>query len=254
MAWPSTQDATNAPAQTPTIPGSQPLNGSVNTGGPAAPGSAGDASSMDVSDAIAYLDSVRDRYRDRAAVYDEFLEIMKEYKQGRVDRLNVVRRISRLFLESPYHIERFSAFLPPALQLQISSADPDHPVINLNTRNPDGTLETLPIALSDEETARLATALRGQSSVVSHQAAQQQGPEFMDAITFLDKVRARYGREDNSLYRTFLGLMQRQQRGEITLDEMTLEVEVLFRNAPDLWNDFQAFLPTLRANAILATV
>lgn len=83
MAWPSTQDATNAPAQTPTIPGSQPLNGSVNTGGPAAPGSAGDASSMDVSDAIAYLDSVRDRYRDRAAVYDEFLEIMKEYKQGR---------------------------------------------------------------------------------------------------------------------------------------------------------------------------
>lgn len=35
---------------------------------------------------------------------------------------------------------------------------------------------------------------------------------------------------------------------------MTLEVEVLFRNAPDLWNDFQAFLPTLRANAILATV
>lgn len=196
-----------------------------------------DASSTDVSGALAYLDSVRGRYRDRAAVYHEFLDIMKDFKQGRcvirhvpvqlqhfidasfvrMDRLDVVRRISRLFLESPYHIEGFSAFLPSTLELQISRADPNHPVVNLNTHNPGVAVQTLTIALSDEETARLATALRGQSSIAAHQTAQQQGPEFVNAITFLDKVRARYGREDNSLYRTFLGLMQKQQKGEVTL-------------------------------------
>ncbi|KAF4568489.1 Transcriptional regulatory protein sin3 [Pleurotus pulmonarius] len=249
-----TQDAANAPAQMPTVFGS--LNGSVNAGGPAAASSAvnpAETSSIDVSGALAYLDSIRDQYRDRAAVYNEFLDIMREFKQGRADRLDVVRRISRLLLESPQHIEGFSAFLPPSVELQISRSDPDRPIINLISTDPNSTVQSLPIALSDEETTRLAVALRGQSSIVAQHAAQQQGPEFMDAITFLDRVRARYGREDNSLYRAFLELMQRQQRGELTLDEMSLEVEVLFRNAPDLWDDFQAFLPTLRANAILAT-
>ncbi|WJX30404.1 hypothetical protein P8452_18946 [Trifolium repens] len=69
-------------------------------------------------DAFAFLKKVKDAFQGREK-YDEFIEILKDSKAGRIDRSVVVERVKKMFEGHTNLILGFNAFLPNTLQIQL---------------------------------------------------------------------------------------------------------------------------------------
>ena len=67
---------------------------------------------LKVEDALTYLDQVKNQFADRPRVYNEFLDIMKEFKSQSTDTPGVIRRVTQLFHGYQDLIIGFNTFLP----------------------------------------------------------------------------------------------------------------------------------------------
>ncbi|KAJ2763897.1 Transcriptional regulatory protein sin3, partial [Coemansia nantahalensis] len=91
---------------------------------------------LNVSDALSYLDMVKSQFHDRPEVYNQFLEIMKEFKSHAIDTPGVISRVSRLFYGSPALIQGFNTFLPPGYRIECS----DDPTGGVRVTTPSGSI------------------------------------------------------------------------------------------------------------------
>ncbi|CAI8583514.1 unnamed protein product [Vicia faba] len=66
---------------------------------------------LEVEDALAFIKRVRDVFQNKKK-YDEFLEILKDFKAQRIDTSVVVERVKELFKRHTNLILEFNAFLP----------------------------------------------------------------------------------------------------------------------------------------------
>jgi paired amphipathic helix protein Sin3a len=66
-----------------------------------------------------YLDYVKAEFADNPEAYSQFLNIMKDFREGVIDTPGVVERVSRHLQNSPALIEGFNTFLPPGYKLEI---------------------------------------------------------------------------------------------------------------------------------------
>ncbi|XP_064551737.1 uncharacterized protein Sin3A isoform X2 [Drosophila montana] len=86
----------------------------VGGGGSAAP-------RLKVEDALSYLDQVKYQYSDQPQIYNNFLDIMKEFKSHCIDTPGVIERVSTLFKGHTELIYGFNMFLPPGYKIEIHS-------------------------------------------------------------------------------------------------------------------------------------
>ncbi|EQC35298.1 hypothetical protein SDRG_07523 [Saprolegnia diclina VS20] len=82
-----------------------------------------------VEDALLYLDQVKQQFGDQPDVYNQFLDVMKEFKSQTIDTPGVIQRVSELFKGHPNLIFGFNTFLPPGYRIRpehlgLYSADP----------------------------------------------------------------------------------------------------------------------------------
>ncbi|SCV74211.1 BQ2448_6643 [Microbotryum intermedium] len=73
---------------------------------------------LNVRDALAYLDRVKQQFSAEYTVYDQFLTIMKEFKTQAIDTPGVIDRVSTLFRGHPSLIQGFNTFLPPGYRIE----------------------------------------------------------------------------------------------------------------------------------------
>lgn len=115
----------------------------------------GDGKQLDVSDALSYLDAVRQQFHDRPDVYNHFLDIMKDFKSQQyvyafwnvaspnrifllsIDTPGVIERVSTLFSGHPILIQGFNTFLPVGYRIECSFDAQDTNLITVTT--PSGT-------------------------------------------------------------------------------------------------------------------
>lgn len=76
-----------------------------------------------VEDALLYLDDVKREFRNRPAVYNEFLTIMKNFKTQEVDTPGVIQRVSRLFRGYNRLILGFNTFLPEGYKISLADLE-----------------------------------------------------------------------------------------------------------------------------------
>jgi paired amphipathic helix protein Sin3a len=81
---------------------------------------------LKVEDALSYLDQVKFQFERTPEVYDQFLEIMKEFKSQSIDTPGVIQRVSNLFKGHNDLIEGFNTFLPPGYKIEVSHNDIVH--------------------------------------------------------------------------------------------------------------------------------
>ncbi|PON60199.1 Paired amphipathic helix [Trema orientale] len=62
--------------------------------------------------AAAYLKVVKDLFKDQREKYDDFLQLLNDYRAQRIDMAGVVERVKDLFEGHPDLILGFNAFLP----------------------------------------------------------------------------------------------------------------------------------------------
>ena len=92
-----------------------------------------------LNDALNYLDQVKVRFVDQADVYNQFLDIMKDFKSQSIDTPGVIFRVSQLFNGHPNLIQGFNTFLPPGYRIDCD--DPNQ--IRVTTPNGPATIEDL---------------------------------------------------------------------------------------------------------------
>lgn len=89
-----------------------------------------------MDDALAYLEQVRSQFVDNPTVYNDFLDVMKDFKTHQIDTHGVIRRVSRLFGNKPNLITGFNTFLPPGFHVEVQGS-------RITITEPSGTTQIL---------------------------------------------------------------------------------------------------------------
>ncbi|XP_053721872.1 paired amphipathic helix protein Sin3a-like [Synchiropus splendidus] len=84
---------------------------------------------LKVEDALSYLDQVKLQFGHQPHVYNDFLDIMKEFKSQSIDTPGVISRVSQLFKGHPELIMGFNTFLPPGYKIEVQTND----LVNVTT-------------------------------------------------------------------------------------------------------------------------
>ena len=75
-------------------------------------------------EALSYLDQVKFKFgNNQPQVYNDFLDIMKEFKSQSIDTPGVIARVSCLFKGHPELIVGFNTFLPPGYKIEVQRND-----------------------------------------------------------------------------------------------------------------------------------
>ncbi|XP_075524443.1 paired amphipathic helix protein Sin3-like 4 isoform X3 [Primulina tabacum] len=78
---------------------------------------------LTTNDALTYLKAVKDIFQDNRDKYDNFLDIMKDFKAQRVGTSGVILRVKELFKGHRHLILGFSAFLPVGYEITLPMED-----------------------------------------------------------------------------------------------------------------------------------
>lgn len=87
----------------------------------------GTSQKLTTNDALAYLKAVKDIFQDKKEKYDEFLEVMKDFKAQRIDTAGVIARVKELFKGHRELILGFNTFLPKGYEITLAQEDELHP-------------------------------------------------------------------------------------------------------------------------------
>ncbi|KAF7312114.1 Histone deacetylase complex, SIN3 component [Mycena indigotica] len=239
---------------------------------------------LNVTDALSYLDAVKTEFHNQPEVYNRFLDIMKDFKSQVIDTPGVIQRVSQLFQGNRMLIQGFNTFLPNGYRIDVSRNTEEPYTITVTT--PQGTQTTNSNFVARREPTHFAptptlppiagSSSRSRTPTYHHQSqfehpapqllppvnvtayppahsrtsekAQQPPGEFNHAMQYLNKIKARYA-DDPGTYKQFLDILQQYQKEQKHLHESQVHVQVqhLFKDAPDLLGEFKAFLPEISA-------
>lgn len=219
---------------------------------------------LNVRDALSYLDQVKIQFYNQADVYNNFLDIMKDFKSQNIDTSEVIDRVSTLFKGHPNLIQGFNTFLPAGYKIECSLDPSDPNPIRVTTPtgttkrpNMNATHNQWALAAPDAANGQQDAQANQQALASAHQAAHQlqglqQPPfgtdpnggqiEFNHAISYVNKIKTRFANQPD-IYKHFLEILQTYQREQKPISEVYEQVTVLFANSPDLLDDFKQFLP-----------
>ncbi|KAF5443219.1 hypothetical protein F2P56_035794 [Juglans regia] len=83
----------------------------------------GTTQKLTTNDALAYLKAVKDIFQDKREKYDDFLEVMKDFKAQRIDTTGVIARVKELFKGYRDLILGFNTFLPKGYEITLPNED-----------------------------------------------------------------------------------------------------------------------------------
>ncbi|XP_065883832.1 paired amphipathic helix protein Sin3a-like isoform X2 [Dysidea avara] len=231
-----------------------------------------------VEDALSYLDQVKLQVGNQPQVYNDFLDIMEEFKCQSLDTPGVISRVSNLFRGHPDLIVGFNTFLPPGFKIEVNEGD-------LNLLGPPQHTHALQQIVLQHKNANVAAASNalsssnrssGQGSQSDYNGQSQLGQsgshhsgtpgpgmlqpvEFNQAVNYIKKIRNRFHNQPD-IYKSFLEILhtyQKEQKivqeggnpgpGALTESEVYAQVSKLFQNQEDLLSEFGQFLPDCTA-------
>ncbi|OCH88405.1 hypothetical protein OBBRIDRAFT_795302 [Obba rivulosa] len=216
---------------------------------------------LNVTDALSYLDSVKMQFQDSPDVYNQFLDIMKDFKSQLIDTPGVIQRVSNLFHGHPMLIQGFNTFLPAGYRIECTT----------DAKNPNFITVTTPMGTTTQATNG-AFSLGGYSTAPAFaNGADPHAPLPIDsnspasvnvgpALSFVQRVKTRYANEPDR-YKRFLEILYPNPPvpGKDVRDlehwsvaylsaacaqgDVVSRVAKTFQDAPELMRDFIEFLP-----------
>uniref|UniRef100_A0A667XJF8 Paired amphipathic helix protein Sin3a n=1 Tax=Myripristis murdjan TaxID=586833 RepID=A0A667XJF8_9TELE len=213
-----------------------------------------------VEDALSYLDQVKLQFGNQPQVYNDFLDIMKEFKSQSIDTPGVISRVSQLFKGHPDLIMGFNTFLPPGYKIEVQTND----LVNVTTPALTPSSQSNPSipAYSSPRSPPLQLHPPLSGTPTGPPMQNNQPVEFNHAINYVNKIKNRFqGQPD--IYKAFLEILhtyQKEQRNAkeaggnytpaLTEQEVYAQVARLFKNQEDLLSEFGQFLPDANSSVV----
>ncbi|XVF44115.1 hypothetical protein PTKIN_Ptkin02bG0094400 [Pterospermum kingtungense] len=97
------------------------------SGQPQMVGGTGAGQKLTTNDALTYLKAVKDIFLEKREKYDDFLEVMKDFKAQRIDTAGVIARVKELFKGYRDLILGFNTFLPKGYEITLPLEDEQAP-------------------------------------------------------------------------------------------------------------------------------
>ncbi|KAI8646658.1 hypothetical protein BD408DRAFT_380343 [Parasitella parasitica] len=194
------------------------------------PAAAKEYRSLNVKDALTYLDTVKAKFSFQNDVYNQFLDIMKDFKSQMVDTPGVIERVSTLFRGHPALISGFNTFLPPGYRIECSIDEQERNIIKVTT--PTGTT-----SITESESLNLRS-----DDNLQQQEDRKAPVEFNHAIAYVNKIKNRFSGQPDT-YKKFLEILQTYQKDQKPIGEVYIEVQALFDGSNELLEEFKQFLP-----------
>jgi paired amphipathic helix protein Sin3a len=235
-----------------------------------------------VEDALLYLDQVKQQFGDQPDIYNQFLDVMKDFKAQAIDTPGVILRVSTLFRGYPNLILGFNTFLPPGYRIRPDTSIEVIPSqmtgrggvqqsmyagvggqqsANMDHRPPPVTIPPPPY--SPPELHKPTPSMRQQMAPTGQMktggkpkkqpAATPSGGnaasrsstnpvEFDHAIHYVTTIKQRFADEPET-YKEFLAILHTYQKEQRSIRQVLDQVSHLFRDHPDLLREFTFFLP-----------
>uniref|UniRef100_A0A674NKV9 Paired amphipathic helix protein Sin3a n=1 Tax=Takifugu rubripes TaxID=31033 RepID=A0A674NKV9_TAKRU len=231
-----------------------------------------------VEDALSYLDQVKLQFGNQPQVYNDFLDIMKEFKSQSIDTPGVISRVSQLFKGHPDLIMGFNTFLPPGYKIEIFklSCFPQHldkpnfaalpKPLQPQALTPSGQSNPSIPAYTSPRSPPMQLNQPLSGTPTGPPIQNNQPVEFNHAINYVNKIKNRFqGQPD--IYKAFLEILhtyQKEQRNAkeaggnytpaLTEQEVYAQVARLFKNQEDLLSEFGQFLPDANNSVVRRAV
>ncbi|KAK1280747.1 Paired amphipathic helix protein Sin3-like 6 [Acorus gramineus] len=180
---------------------------------------------MTMDDALAYAKTVRDTFHDKKDKYEEFLEVLKDFKAKRIDNVGVVSRVKELFKGHRDLILGFSTFLPKGYKITLPPED-------------ELPCEKKPVEF--EEAINFVNKIK--TRFPSTPGGQEKMLTTDDALAYAKTVRdTLHERKDK--YEEFLDILKNFKSQRIDNSGVVSRVKELFKGHHDLILGFSSFLP-----------
>mmetsp|Transcript_21997 Transcript_21997/g.42715 ORF Transcript_21997/g.42715 Transcript_21997/m.42715 type:complete len:1011 (+) Transcript_21997:60-3092(+) len=85
-----------------------------------------------VKDAMGYLEKVKNKFANKPQVYNQFLDIMKDFKSQTINTEGVIERVKTLFKGNRHLILGFNQFLPPGYKIELPPPSEKKTTIEFN--------------------------------------------------------------------------------------------------------------------------
>eukprot|EP00029_Vermamoeba_vermiformis_P005553 TRINITY_DN1961_c0_g1_i1.p1 TRINITY_DN1961_c0_g1~~TRINITY_DN1961_c0_g1_i1.p1 ORF type:complete len:690 (+),score=291.97 TRINITY_DN1961_c0_g1_i1:90-2159(+) len=175
--------------------------------------------------ALDFLEQVKAVFENRLEVYNQFLDIMKEFKAHSIDTPGVIARVKELFKGHPKLIFGFNTFLPPGYKIDLAEVEAEEE------------------QRKRQEQQKQASATKGEAWDAQSAAAQKKYPEEFDqARNYVRKIKVRFEYQPH-IYKAFLEILHTYHNKQHTIQEVYQQVARLFKDNPDLLEEFKQFLP-----------
>ncbi|KAG7099673.1 hypothetical protein E1B28_001498 [Marasmius oreades] len=129
---------------------------------------------LNVTDALSYLDAVKNQFQDRPEVYNKFLDIMKDFKSQQIDTPGVIQRVSKLFHGNPPLIQGFNTFLPAGYRIDI----------NTDPTDPHSIIVTTPLGTTTQSTIHMNSSSQTQTQTRHRADIPGFGPNLAQSFTY----------------------------------------------------------------------
>lgn len=196
---------------------------------------------LKVEDALSYLDQVKLQFGNQPQVYNDFLDIMKEFKSQSIDTPGVISRVSSLFKGHPELIVGFNTFLPPGYKIEVHASDPG--TVSVTAPNGQSQITTILQPNQNQHPLHQSSGQQGQQQQQAQQKQQQQQQqqqqqplqsptaqqgqgqqpvEFNHAINYVNKIKNRFqGQPD--IYKAFLEILHTYQKEQKIIKEAAMQ-------------------------------
>lgn len=193
--------------------------------------------------ALDFLEQVKLQFQNQPQVYNQFLEIMKDFKTKVIDTPGVIGRVSELFVGNPHLIKGFNNFLPPGHKIDASASDDGGSELRAERE------QVSPLHKQQALTPpMLGHHMSPGMMPMNSSAPPRTQEELVHAREYVNKIKIRFA-DRPEIYKAFLQILsdfKKKTDKECTsndINDVYSQVANLFQNESDLLGEFTQFLP-----------
>ena len=237
------------------------------------PRAAGMTDDSDLTDAMVFLNRIKEEYSDSLPIYDSFLETMRDFKFGKIDADEVCKAVRLLFKDKAYLVRQFDEYLPVHLRYGDNRAFNPHAPPHSDRQK---YVQYRVPGYANNPAMPMARMMHGQNmhmsrpmpphSFVGHAPRtnppllmpgqprppkpallDSESPEHYLAEEFIQLVKKKYLAKP-FIYKQFIDILKNCKTG---FDKLLSQVTALLNDSPDLVEKFEKnFRPTNSSETI----